>query len=130
MDRYLPDREGSVMTHVWKSRHGHKPDPEKCAAAVADGGRWPSWHQCTRKGINTEEGHVWCKQHTPSMVKAKSDARYAQWQDEWDERDRQRLATKAKDSIAQVAIDLFDQKATHEDLEHAVMAYRKLITKE
>ena len=120
----------AMMAHVWKSRFGHKPDPDKCAAAVSDGGSWPRWHQCRRKGVNTEAGHVWCRQHTPSLVKARDDERNGQWKREWDERDRMRKVASMKDAIAQVAIDLFDQNATYEDLERAVMAFLALITTE
>ena len=34
-------------------------------------------HRCTRKGVNHEDGRDWCKQHTPSLAKAKRDAAYA-----------------------------------------------------
>jgi hypothetical protein len=46
------------------------PDPNRCAASVYGAGAWHS-HQCRRPAVNREEGHGWCRQHTPSAEQAR-----------------------------------------------------------
>ena len=53
-----------------------------CAKSVPDDGRSMSFHQCLRRGINEEDGKLWCKQHTPSIVAAKDYERRQKWKKE------------------------------------------------
>ena len=49
---------------------------ERCEKRVSD---FTGWHQrqCSRRFTVTEDGQNWCKQHAPSTVKAKDNARRA-----------------------------------------------------
>ena len=38
-------------------------------------------YQCKRRSVNAEDGKRWCRQHTPSIVKAKADAKMQEYQD-------------------------------------------------
>lgn len=53
---------------------------EKCAYKMHDR-YYPT--RCTRRGVVSEDGKKWCKQHAPSSVKARAKkadaARYARW---------------------------------------------------
>ena len=57
-------------------------DPEYCPAAVQSSDGWNFW-QCRRKGKHEEEfegkTYRFCKQHSPSYIKAKRDAQDAKW---------------------------------------------------
>ena len=57
-------------------------DYTRCAQTVSDGGRWPRYHQCTRKNGHGPHG-AWCKQHDPEAVKARHEARNKAWLREW-----------------------------------------------
>ena len=61
-----------------------KPATRCAEQLVREPGPWPRWHHCKRKGVVSEGGKKWCKQHAPSSVKArqaKSDARFKADQD-------------------------------------------------
>jgi len=42
-----------------------------CIEVVRDAGRWPSYHQCSRKA--SIDG-IWCKQHSPAEIERKKQA--------------------------------------------------------
>ena len=45
-------------------------DDNRCAeTSVRDSGRWPSYHHCYNRGVETEDGKLWCRIHTPSRVR-------------------------------------------------------------
>ena len=49
-------------------------DPSRCSAAVADFSGY-RFNQCRRKGVVEQGGKLWCKQHNPDAVKARSEVR-------------------------------------------------------
>ena len=54
-----------------------------------------SGHQCQRRGSVEENGSWWCKQHAPSLVKARRDESDRKWREEFDRKmraDREREA--------------------------------------
>jgi hypothetical protein len=57
-----------------------------CSARVSDGGRWASFHGCTRAGKVERDGRWWCAQHDPERVKAKRQAREDAYTAERDKR--------------------------------------------
>jgi len=62
---------------------------ERCSENVRGEGQW-GWmhpHQCSRRGVITEEGNLWCKQHAPSAVKARRGTIAARWSEESAARD-------------------------------------------
>jgi hypothetical protein len=59
----------------------------RCAEQlVREPGVWPRWHPCTRKGVVSEDGNKWCKQHAPSSVKARREASSAKFKADQDRR--------------------------------------------
>jgi len=101
-----------------------QPDMANCRAAVHDGGRWPGFHQCTRKVKVTREvnhhGKIvemgYCKQHDPVAVKAKADAWRAKLDADCAERDAQRKAKRDAEDLARAAIAALRQIAAgHND---------------
>ena len=112
------------MTHIWSERFTKKEvNPERCRAAVRDGGRWPSYHQCTRKPVVQRDikgaEYGFCKTHDPVEVEAKSAAQRAQWaaearaRDERYEREKQRATAMdaCKTAIEQIASGHNDPRA-------------------
>lgn len=78
-----------IYTHKFAKQEG---SPERCRSAVHDEGRWPSYHQCTRKpkvfrcidGIE----YGFCGIHDPDAVAKKDNAKREQWRLESLERER------------------------------------------
>lgn len=72
-------KEKPIIYGAWAGNpKGHVQVMDRCAESV-----WcPTTRlhsQCARKGVNSEDGEVWCKQHTPSLVKAKQVAKQAEY---------------------------------------------------
>ena len=57
---------------------------ERCSKRIFDSQSYQG-HLCQRSAVNTEDGKPWCKQHTPSLVKAKNDEQAKKWREEWDQ---------------------------------------------
>lgn len=78
-----------------------KTDPAFCSHSALFGG----YHlrQCSRKVSLTENGRGYCKQHAPSVEKARDDARQARWKRDEDVRDAHRAIQKAKYAIVAAA---------------------------
>jgi hypothetical protein len=72
-----------------------RPTVEKCAKTVY-GGSWGG-SPCARRGVNLEFGEWWCKQHTPSLIKAKRAAESAAWQAKYESR-RQEAAARHQET--------------------------------
>lgn len=100
-------RDPTRNAHVWVPRHTslERPaDTEHCRAAVHDGGRWPSFHQCRRKPIVHREldspagTYGFCKQHDPVQV----DLRRRAQEHAWSERSRKQQEgwQRTKDTAA------------------------------
>jgi len=70
-----------------------KRDPKRCHAMVM---ARPGWYkyQCARRGVVEEDGQLWCKQHAPSAVKARADARTLKYEEKWDAMKKQAVARK------------------------------------
>lgn len=73
----------------------------QCSVIVWSKGDWHR-HQCTRKGVNQEEGKWFCKQHTPSIIKAKDDKRSVERDKEYEEAKKKR---ERKDNMEQDLTD-------------------------
>ncbi len=73
----------------------------------------------------------YCKIHDPVAIKERSDAKSAKWAAEWREKERAQAANRqiqqARDNVAAVALQYFEQKAMHAELEAAVAEYRKFL---
>lgn len=52
----------------------------RCSELVT---RYFESHQCDRFSVATEDGKPWCRQHLPSTIKAKQEAREKSWKAEW-----------------------------------------------
>ena len=85
-------------------------------------------HQCYQPGAYPDEGYVFCLRHLPSSVKAKRDKKQAEY-------DFKVAALAAKKNlnelfcqVAQTAIDYYEQKVSFEDIERAVVDWRKAKT--
>ena len=65
------------------------PDPKKCSERMTRG--W-TYGQCSRKGVVTEDGKLWCKQHAPSNVKARLEASNRRWKEKQNQRARARAS--------------------------------------
>jgi len=57
-----------------------------CSERVPDGGRWPSFHGCTRAAKVERDGKRYCAIHDPERVKAKQQAREDSYTAERDKR--------------------------------------------
>lgn len=76
--------------HIFKGRFGNPYlNPNKCARAVPDGGRSPTFHQCNRKPkvTRTVKGkeYGFCATHDPVALNEKYLQRQAKWEREWKE---------------------------------------------
>ncbi len=67
-----------------------------CHASVMSAGGWHH-HQCGRKAKNTEKGHEWCGQHTPSVIQKREEAKDSERR----ARNRRRDARDAADRKAE-----------------------------
>jgi 23S rRNA G2069 N7-methylase RlmK/C1962 C5-methylase RlmI len=121
----LPDA-GFIYTGpmYWPHKTSWKPDPTRCRASVADGGRSPSFHQCNRKAkVERDVLHngqrlrlAYCNTHDPVAVAVKRAAQEAQWRAKWDERDRRQAEQKRREKLAEAAINAIRQIAAgHND---------------
>ena len=104
-----------------------RPTVEKCAKTVY-GGSWGG-SPCARRGVNLEFGEWWCKQHTPSLIKAKRAAESAAWQAKYESRRQEAAArhqeTDERDRRAECFPDLVAAlKAALPYLEHSLKFYR------
>jgi hypothetical protein len=54
-------------------------EQQQCSERVRGESRWPSFHQCSRKGTLTHNGKLYCKQHYPPNVEQKDAEREARW---------------------------------------------------
>lgn len=54
----------------------------RCEKSLYHGG----WHgvPCSREGVVQEKGKWWCKQHAPSAVGERAEARDQRWRRKWD----------------------------------------------
>lgn len=100
---------------------GTKPDPARCAAASMGSGHVST--QCSNRAKFEEEGHRWCGVHRPSTVRARRQARDKKWKAKWAMSKQRSEASIARAKIASVAIDVYSQRASFDDLERAVYAY-------
>ena len=83
------------------------PQDGQCAAMVVSTSSWASVYQCTRTATVEEGGFGWCKQHVPSLVQEKKEARDARWKKERDEERRKwqrQLKERALDKAARKAL--------------------------
>ncbi len=120
------DQQNHVFTG-YKNPFGAdiKLDPKRCARGLMD--NYKSY-QCRRKGSIEEDGHIWCKTHAPSNIKAKREKQEAQWNHEWALRKSKHSAETAMLEIAETTILHFRQQATFDQVEQAVIKYERLKT--
>lgn len=59
-----------------------KTEKHRCAEHVHDWGRGAGFHPCVRNGVVQEDGRWWCRQHAPSAVQARKEAREAKYRQE------------------------------------------------
>ena len=52
----------------------------RCDERVHDGGRWPSFHQCTRKAVCEHEGKHYCSVHSPAKIAERRSELRAKWE--------------------------------------------------
>ena len=65
----------------------------KCQERVREPGDWGGFHQCPRKGVVWFEHKLYCQQHNPPTVKAKSEARSQEHREKWEKEARDRAET-------------------------------------
>lgn len=61
-------------------------EKQRCQKSVATAGMGIHFHQCYRKAVAQEGGKHYCKQHLPSVAKAKREARDKKWDAERNQR--------------------------------------------
>lgn len=66
----MPKTLEEARKYCYGRTFGNKPNYKEgfCIESVSDGGRWPSFHQCSRKA--TVDG-AWCKVHSPEYLAEK-----------------------------------------------------------
>lgn len=119
-----------MMTLVYKPSAKKKgylsPEPpidmRRCRARVSD--HWTSG-QCQFRGKYEEDGMRWCGFHQPSKVKAKEDKRDAEYRASQAQSSANFVTQNTFNRIAHIAIKVFDQDASMEDLENAVAKWRE-----
>lgn len=119
------------MSSVYKpnSQFEAKFDPKRCAASVSQGDRGFSYGQCVRKGVLTEEGHLWCKQHAPSTEAARRAKRDQRWAAQSAASDRKYQLRELGDKIVAEACRMVTDDVMHmqaSNLHNLVLRYQKL----
>lgn len=72
----------------------------RCVDLIFNGLRFA---QCSRRGVVTRDGRLWCRQHDPEAVKARREKSNAEWREESARRERLRIhADKLKDAREKV----------------------------
>lgn len=84
-------------------------------------------YRCGKKAKVVVNGKSYCGIHDPSKVKARREKWNQIYNERSEARSRQFATERAYAEIAALTIKYFDQKATFDDLEKAVMEYRKLL---
>jgi len=98
------------------------PLEERCSKLVYKSGSY-SAYQCERRFKNTENGRVYCNQHTPSIRKAKQDMAYIEMKKGWE---RSTLLARTERRLILAAMDAYSAKAIlPHTLLGACMDYRK-----
>lgn len=112
---------------VYRNRYGHPPNMEQCRAQCAESmGIATNFYQCSRKGRIEERGYLWCGQHAPSAVEKRNKKNEERYQAKRRADDLKWALKDAHRDIAGTAIEYFQQKKTHNDLEAAVTKYLSL----
>ncbi len=78
---------------------------ERCEAPVYRSRSFRS-SRCSRRAINDEDSKQWCKQHTPSLVKAKKRSALGKW-------DREYAVTRAQESYKKACYELANSLLEH-----------------
>lgn len=86
-----------------------------CCAKINTGSmHYPRTEQCGCKASIEREGQWYCKRHDPVAIKAKYDARRAQWKLEWEKsKKEQRLKDAAPDMLAAIKAVLSPLELCH-----------------
>ena len=114
-DERTPEFKAQYPRSYGAQWRANAPDYTKCAKSVWAKSGWGSV-QCTRKNGHGPHG-AWCKQHDPVAVKAKDEARYAKWKDEWAEKDRLRdFERGCQEAIRQIAAGHNDPRGLAQSL--------------
>jgi hypothetical protein len=110
------------VTSIWTPKY-QRPDAialDKCRASVHDNGRWPSFHQCTRKSVvmrcvdGAEYG--FCKLHDPEAVAAKQKAQREKRDQEWKElKDKSDRDTRTAAALKSCRVAMEQIAAGHND---------------
>lgn len=114
----IPCAETRLTAHVWSGHFTKREgDPERCRAAVAEGGRSPMFHQCRRKPTVFRDcaepvGRFgFCGVHDPLVVMEKRAAREAQWRKEWDARDAMEKRRRNRDRAEKRCVEVLREIA-------------------
>lgn len=70
-----------------------------CQEEVRDGGRWPSFHQCTHIGTVERDGKMYCRLHDPVVRKEKADAKYAEYRNRLDKQANKHAARQELEAL-------------------------------
>lgn len=123
----IPDVESDGLRRYgqWAGNPaGYKENITRCAYEVwRTVGRTSMAGQCDRPRGHGPDG-LYCKQHDPEAERKRREASNKKYEEK---RKREFLIPEAERKIAEVSINYFDQKATFDDIEKAVIEYRKLI---
>lgn len=103
-------------------------DPkERCVAHICRGSY--NAERCVRRGSVSENGKLWCKQHAPSLVKAKQEERDAKWRAKWDakrkEDNRCDKLRELREKIADEALAM-GYGTQGSNMQRLIREYRKL----
>ena len=85
--------------------------------------------QCSRNGRFEEGGKHYCKQHLPSDIKRRDAEAKAKFDLKWATKKHGWALADARSKIADIAIAVFSQDASFDDIEKAVNEYHALKAK-
>jgi hypothetical protein len=105
--------------------NGCQEDVTRCIQEVQESGRGLHFHQCDRKRGHGKDG-LYCKQHDPEAVKAKSAAQEKKWSDESAARQRGLDIIEKRAEIVKLAQKLVPLRSFGQEFDALAKAVEEL----
>jgi hypothetical protein len=74
----IPDKDGIRYYDNSSMSKGIPEDKSRCAEEVSDGGRWPTFHQCSKRRGHGPNGE-YCKVHDPGATRERKEKKYQEY---------------------------------------------------
>ena len=84
------------------------PDEERCCEQVRGSGAWPRYHRCRRRGVVTEDGKLFCKQHSSAAKDARLQKAVDKFNDRCSKMKRQHKLEKLAQGIPTNELDQYE----------------------